>query len=64
MNLLPFMIKTGNNRLPFETTYFDTEMYAKGLYYLVHNNGKYFLFLSKWNERVLKKMEIGKSIVE
>ena len=59
MNLQPFMIRTGNNRLSFEATYFDTEMYAKGLYYLVQNNGKYFLFLSKWNERVLKEIEIG-----
>jgi len=37
MNLLPFIIRTDNNGLPFGTTYFDTEMCARGLYYLVHN---------------------------
>jgi len=63
MNLLPLMIRTGNNGFPFETTYFNTEMCANGFYYLVHINGKYFLLLPKWNERVLKEMETGKSIV-
>lgn len=63
MNLLPIMIRTGNNGLPFETTYFDTEMCTKGFYYLVHNNDKYFLLLPKWNEKVLKEMETGKSVV-
>jgi len=63
MNLLPIMIRSGNNKLSFKTTYFDTEMCAKGLYYLVHNNGKYFLFFTKWNEKVLKEMETGISIV-
>jgi hypothetical protein len=63
MNLLPLMIRCGDNGLPFETTYFDTEMCEKGFYYLVHNMNKYFLFLPKWNERVLKEMETRKSIV-
>jgi hypothetical protein len=57
------MVKIGNNGLPLETTYFDTEICAKGFYYLVHNMDKYFLFLPKWNERVLKEMETGKNIV-
>jgi len=63
MNLLPLTIRIGDNGLPFETTYFDTEMCAKGFYYLVHSNCKYFLLLPKWNERVLKEMETAKSIV-
>jgi len=40
MNLLPIIIRIGNNGLPFETTYFDTQMCTKGLYYLVHNKSK------------------------
>jgi hypothetical protein len=57
------MVKIGNNGLPLGTTYFDTEMCEKGFYYLVHNMDKYFLFLPKWNERILKEMETGRSIV-
>jgi hypothetical protein len=60
---LPLMIRTGISGFPLETTYFDTDMCKNGLYYLVHINGKYFLLLPKWNERVLHEMETGKHIV-
>jgi len=60
---LPLMFRPGISGFPLETTYFDTEMCAKGFYYLVHNNGKYFLFLPKWNEKVLHEMKTGKHIV-
>jgi hypothetical protein len=57
------MVKIGKNGLPLDTTYFNTEMCEKGFYYLVHNMDRYFLFLPKRNERVLKEMETGKSII-
>ena len=60
---LPLMIRTGISGFPLETTYFDTDMCRKGFYYLVHNMGRYFLFLPKWNEKVLKEMETGKQVV-
>ena len=63
MNLMPLMIRIGNNGFPLETTYFNTEMCSKGFYYLVHNTENYFLLLPKWNERVINEMETGKSVV-
>jgi hypothetical protein len=63
INLLPLMIRTGVSGFPLETTYFDTDMCRKGFYYLVHNNGKYFLLLPKWNERVINEMETGKTVI-
>jgi len=60
---LPLMIRTGISGFPLETTYFDTEMCAKGFYHLVHNNGKYFLFLPKWKEKVLQEMQTGKQVI-
>ena len=38
-------------------------MCSKGFYYLVHNNGKYFLLLPKWNERVINEMQTGNHII-
>jgi len=60
---LPLMIRIGISGFPLETTYFDTEMCRKGLYYLVHSNGKYFLLLPKWSEKQLKEMETGKAVI-
>jgi hypothetical protein len=63
MNLLPITIRIGKSGFPVDTTYFDTEMCSKGFYYLVHSNYKYFLLLPKWNDRVIREMETGKSVV-
>jgi len=63
INLLPLMIRIGISGFPLETTYFNTDMCRKGLYYLVHSNGKYFLLLPKWNERQLKEMETGQTVI-
>jgi len=60
---LPVMIRTGISGFPLETTYFDSDICNKGLYYFVHNNGKYFLFLPKWNEKVLQEMQTGKQVI-
>jgi len=60
---LPLMVRMGISGFPLETTYFDTEMCAKGFYHLVHNNGKYFLFLPKWKEKVLQEMQTGKQVI-
>jgi hypothetical protein len=43
------MIRIGSNDFPFDT--------------LIRKNDKYFLILSKKNEKVLKEMENGKSVV-
>jgi hypothetical protein len=60
---LPLIIRTGISGFPLETTYFDTEMCSKGFYCLVHNNGKYFLLLPKWNEKVINEMQTGNHVV-
>jgi hypothetical protein len=63
INLMPLIIETGITGFPIKTTYYRTEMCAKGFYYLVHNNGKYFLFLPKYDEKVIQEMKTGKHVV-
>jgi hypothetical protein len=63
MNLLPITVRFGYDGFPVETTYWDTDICKNGLFYLINNMNKYFLFIPENKDDVLREMDTGKSIV-
>jgi hypothetical protein len=63
MDLMPIMVQFGVDGFPIDTTYWNTDVCAKGLFYLVRNSNKYFLFIPEGRYDILKEMDTAKSIV-